>query len=192
MATMEVVVLIVAGLMVGFINTLAGGGSVISLSVLIMLGLPAGVANGTNRIAILLQTLAATSSFRQQKVLDSRKALVLGIPSAVGSFIGAKIAVDINEQVFEHAIAVILLFMLFIILAKPNRWLKSRQDLIERKVTVWQVILFFLMGIYGGFIHIGVGYFLLAGIVLGAGYDLVRANAIKVMIVLLYVPFALL
>lgn len=192
MSAAEVILLIFAGVMVGFINTLAGGGSIISLSVLIMLGLPAPVANGTNRIAIFLQTLAATSSFRQQKVLDSRKAFYLGIPSILGSLIGAQIAVDIDEKTFERAIAVILLLMMIVILAKPKRWLKGKEDLTGKKVNIWQVIVFFFIGIYGGFLHVGVGYFLLAGIVLGAGYDLVRANAIKVMIVLLYAPFTLL
>lgn len=192
MSAAEVILLIIAGVMVGFINTLAGGGSIISLSVLIMLGLPAPVANGTNRIAIFLQTLAATGSFRQQKVLDSKKALALGIPSILGSVLGAQIAVDINETTFERAIGVILLMMMFIILAKPKRWLKGREELTRKKVNIWQVIVFFFIGVYGGFIHAGVGYFLLAGIVLGAGYDLVRANAIKVMIVLLYAPFTLL
>ncbi|MCF8388676.1 MAG: TSUP family transporter, partial [Bacteroidales bacterium] len=64
-----VIILIVAGVFVGFINTLAGGGSVISLSVLMFLGLPPTVANGTNRIAILIQTFTAVSSFKKQKVL---------------------------------------------------------------------------------------------------------------------------
>lgn len=192
MGITEILILIIAGLMVGFINTLAGGGSVISLSVLIMLGLPAPVANGTNRIAIFLQTLAATGSFRQQKVLDWRKGLALGIPSVLGSLLGAQIAVDINEVVFERAMAVILIMMMVIILLRPKRWLSGVQELTEKKVSFWQILLFFFIGLYGGFIHVGVGYFLLAGIVMGAGYDLVRANAIKVMVVLLYVPFALL
>jgi len=63
--------------------------------------------------------------------------------------------------------------------------------MVERKVTVWQVILFFFIGVYGGFIHVGVGYFLLAGLVLGAGYELVKANAVKVLIILLYSPFTI-
>ena len=98
----EIVALIVAGLMVGFINTLAGGGSIISLSVLMVLGLPANVANGTNRIAIAVQTLTASGSFRQQKVLDTRKGIILGIPAVLGSIVGALIAVDINEDFFER------------------------------------------------------------------------------------------
>lgn len=191
MSWLEIVLLIISGVMVGFINTLAGGGSIISLSVLIFFGLPATVANGTNRIAISLQTLIATGSFKQQKVLDHKKGLILAIPAVIGSILGAKIAADINEVIFERAMAVIIIIMLFFILYKPQRWLIGKEDLIREKIKVWQVILFFFIGVYGGFIHIGVGYLLLGGIVLGVGYDLVKANAIKVLIVLLYTPFAL-
>ena len=192
MSILEIIVLIVSGALVGFINTLAGGGSIISLSVLMMLGLPATVANGTNRIAIAVQTLTAVSSFKQQKVLEVKKGISLAIPAIVGSVIGAWIAVDINEVIFEKAIAVVMILMLVFILYKPQSWIKERTDLTSKKLTFWQILIFFLIGIYGGFIHVGVGYFLLAGIVLGAGYELVKANAIKVLIVLLYTPFTLL
>ncbi len=191
MELFEILALIVTGLLVGFINTLAGGGSIISLSVLMMLGLPAPVANGTNRIAIAIQNIVAVSSFKQQKVLDGKKGIWLAIPAVAGSVIGAMIAADINEEVFEKAIAVVMLMMLVFIVYKPQKWIKERTDLVERKVTVWQVVVFFLIGVYGGFIQVGVGYFLLAGLVLGAGYELVKANAIKVLIVMLYSPFAI-
>ncbi len=187
----EIVALIVAGLMVGFINTLAGGGSIISLSVLMVLGLPANVANGTNRIAIAVQTLTASGSFRQQKVLDTRKGIILGIPAVLGSIVGALIAVDINEDFFEKAIAVVMLFMLVFIIYKPQKWLSARDELINKKTSVFQIILFFLIGIYGGFIHMGIGYFLLTALVFSIGYDLVKANAVKVFIVLLYTPVTL-
>lgn len=192
MAWNEVVILIIAGLMVGFINTLAGGGSIISLSVLMLLGLPAPMANGTNRIAIAIQTLTATTSFRQQKVLEIRKALMLAVPTVLGSLLGAWIAVDINENVFEKAIGIIMLVMLIFILFKPQKYIYGRADIIEKPLNWKSYTIFFLIGIYGGFIHMGVGYFLLAGIVVGAGYDLVKANAIKVFIVLCYTPFTLL
>jgi len=187
----EIVALIVAGILVGFINTLAGGGSVISLSLLLLLGLPANVANGTNRIGILMQNIAAVTSFKQQKVLDWKKGLWLAIPAIVGSVIGAWIAVDLNEEVIEKAIAVVMLMMMVFILVKPQRFIKERKDLINRKMTWVQVIIFFFIGMYGGFIQMGVGYFLIAGLVLSAGYELVKANAVKVLIVLVFTVFAL-
>jgi hypothetical protein len=192
MTWIEVVLLIVSGVLVGFINTLAGGGSIISLSILMFLGLPANVANGTNRIAIFIQNIAAVGSFRKQKVLDHKKGFWLAIPATIGSVIGALIAVDLNEAVIEKAIAIVMLMMMIVILYKPKRWLKGKKALQGKKVTVWQMILFFIIGVYGGFLHMGVGYALLAGIVLGAGYDLVKANAIKVFIILIWSPVILL
>jgi len=192
MNILEITALIVAGALVGFINTLAGGGSIISLSVLMMLGLPATVANGTNRIAIAVQNLTAVSSFKQQKVLEVKKGFFLAIPAIIGSIIGAWIAADINEVIFERAVAVVMLLMLVFIIYKPQNWIKERTNLTSKKISFGQVAIFFLIGIYGGFIQLGVGYFLLAGIVLSAGYELVKANAIKVLIVLLYTPFTIL
>ncbi len=191
MSIFEIIALISAGLLVGFINTLAGGGSIISLSVLMMLGLPATVANGTNHIAIAIQNLVAVLSFKQQKVLDTKKGIWLAIPTVVGSVIGAMIAADINEKIFEKVITTIMLLMLVFILYKPQIWVKERTELTEKKVSLLPVIIFFFIGIYGGFIQVGIGYFLLAGLVLGTGYELVKANAIKVLIVLLYSPFVI-
>jgi uncharacterized membrane protein YfcA len=191
MNTVEIIVLIVSGLLVGFINTLAGGGSIISLSILIMLGLPATVANGTNRIAVGLQNVVAVSSFKQQKVLSWKKGLYLSIPAILGSLLGAQIAVDINEQDFQIAVGIIMLIMLIFILFKPQKYIYGKAELADKPIN-WKVyVVFFLIGVYGGFIQMGVGYFLLAGILLGAGFDLVKANAIKVLIVLLYTPFTL-
>ena len=187
----EIMILIIAGLMVGFINTLAGGGSIISLSVLMVLGLPAPLANGTNRVAIAIQTFTATSSFKQQKVLPLRKSIYLSVPAVLGSLLGSWIAVDINEEIFEKAIGVIMLIMLIFILYKPQKYIYGRAEIMEKPLN-WKIyLIFFFIGIYGGFIHMGVGYFLLMGIVLGAGFDLVKANAIKVFIVMLYTPFTL-
>jgi len=192
MTYIEIIALIIAGITVGFINTLAGGGSIISLSVLMyLMGLPAGIANGTNRIAITLQTFTAVRSFKKQEVLEWRKGIKLGIPAVIGSIVGAFIAVDIDEKIFEKSMAVIMILMLGFIFYKPSIWLKGKQSLIDKKVGIWQIIIFFLIGIYGGFIHVGIGYLLLIAIVMGAGYDLVKANAIKVLIVFMYVPFSL-
>ncbi len=109
----------------------------------------------------------------------------------LGSIVGALIAVDINEDFFEKAIAVVMLFMLVFIIYKPQKWLSARDELIKKKTSVFQIILFFLIGIYGGFIHMGIGYFLLTALVFSIGYDLVKANAVKVFIVLLYTPVTL-
>ncbi|GAB4321058.1 MAG: sulfite exporter TauE/SafE family protein [Bacteroidales bacterium] len=192
MSWVEILLLVGSGILVGFINTLAGGGSIISLSVLMMLGLPANIANGTNRVAIFIQNIAATGSFKKQQVLDHRKGFWLALPAIAGSILGAWIATDLNEEIIGKAIAIVMLVMVFVILYKPQQWLKGKEELQQKPVSFLQGVLFFIIGIYGGFLHMGVGYALLAGIVLGAGYDLVKANAIKVFIILLWSPMILL
>lgn len=191
MSWIEGILLVVAGVAVGFINTLAGGGSAISLSVLMMLGLSPSMANGTNRIAVILQNVIASSSFKRQKVLDSKKSLLLSIPAVIGSLVGAWLAVDIDKDLFEKAIGFILLVMLFFMFYKPKSWIEENTEMVNKKLGWKQYLLFFFIGAYGGFIQVGVGYFLLAALVWGAGYELVKANAVKVFIVLMYMIFSI-
>ncbi|MFP4023514.1 MAG: sulfite exporter TauE/SafE family protein [Thiohalospira sp.] len=183
--------LIIAGFLVGVINTIAGSGTVITYSLFMMLGLPINYANGTIRLGVIMQTLVSTLNFKRHNMLDWKKGFKLALPVVIGSILGARIAVEINEAIFEKIMAVILLVMMFFIFYRPENWLKNQMHKIERKPAYVQLLLFFVIGAYGGFIHIGVGIFLLSALVLNAGYDLVKANAIKVMTVFLYSPFAL-
>ena len=182
---------IAAGFAAGFINTVAGSGSLITLPLLIMLGLPANVANGTNRVAILLQNVVGVRRFHTQKVLDFKRGLLLAIPAAIGAVIGAQIAAGLDEQLLRRTIGVLMVIMLIILIIRPKRWLEGTHGAIGEKPTVLQYLIFFAIGIYGGFIQIGVGLFLLAGLVLSAGYNLVWGNAVKLLIVLCFTIFAL-
>ncbi len=182
---------IAAGFGAGFINTLAGSGSLITLPLLIFIGLPANVANGTNRVGVLLQSLTAVDSFRRQQVLDLRGGLMLSVPATAGAVIGAQIAVNLNEQMMRLTIGALMVAMLIVIMVRPKRWLEGRPEAIQQRPGWGQIVIFFFIGVYGGFIQAGVGIFLLAGLVLGVGYDLVRANAVKVLIVLCFTLFAL-
>jgi len=182
---------IAAGFGAGFINTLAGSGSLITLPLLIFLGLPANVANGTNRVAILMQTVVAVGKFRSDKALDVRKGLLLAVPAIVGGVIGAQIAVNLNEHVMRQVIGGLMVVMLAVVLIRPKRWLVGRPEMMDRNPGWIQWLVFFGIGLYGGFIQAGVGIFLLAGLVLGAGFELVRANAVKNLIVMCFTLFAL-
>ena len=97
--------LIAVGFAVGFINTVAGGGSLLSLPVLIFLGLPPSVANGTNRVAIVIQTFIGVAGFRSKGVTTFPFNLYLGISALLGAIIGAQIAVDINGETFNKLLA---------------------------------------------------------------------------------------
>lgn len=182
---------VVAGFAAGYINTLAGSGSLITLSLLIFMGVPANVANGTNRVGILFQGLSSVTGFYRQDVMDTRGGLILSVPAVIGALLGAQTAVNLNETIMERTIGVLMLIMLVVIIVRPNRWLEGEREKFETFPSVFQLVSFFLIGIYGGFIQAGVGIFLLAGLVLGAGYNLVRANAVKMLINLIFTVFAL-
>ena len=173
----------VAGFVAGFINTLAGTGSLITLPVLILLGLPATVANGTNRLGVLTQTLVAVATFRNRSALDITGSWKLVLPAVVGSVIGARLAVDIDQRMMRNVIGVLMLVMLGIMLLKPERWIAEHASPRTPRLRI-EVPLFFAIGMYGGFLQAGVGIFLLAALVLGAGFNLVGANGVKNLIVL--------
>lgn len=180
-----------AGFLAGFINTLAGSGSLITLPMLIFAGLPANVANGTNRVAVLLQCVVAVRKFRQENILDLRRVIYLTIPAVLGAIIGAQIAADLDEQLMRRIIGVLMVIMLVAVIVRPRRWLEGKADALERRPGWKQHVIFLGIGLYGGFIQAGVGIFLLAGLVLSAGYELVRANAFKNFVVLCFTVFAL-
>jgi len=152
-------VVILGGFAAGFVNTLAGSGSLITLPLLIFIGLPANVANGTNRVAIFLESLVGINTFKRNNVLDLRGVFVLGIPAVVGSVLGAQIAVNLNEQLMRQAIGIIMILMLFIIILRPKRWLHGELEQIGGWPNWKQMAVFFFIGIYGGFIQAGVGIF---------------------------------
>lgn len=191
MTWIEITELVLLGIFVGFVNTLSGSGSLLTLPFLISLGLPANVANGTNRIAILMQNVVGVASFKKQKVFEFKEAVWLTIPAIIGAVIGASVAVKISDALMEKIIAGILVFMFLLLIFKPNMWLREQAKDLKTKPNFVQFIVLFFVGIYGGFIQAGVGLFLLAGLVLGAGFDLVKANAVKGFIILLYTVFAL-
>jgi uncharacterized membrane protein YfcA len=192
MTIVEAVFLILAGLLAGVINTFAGSGSLLTLPLLMFMGLSPATANGTNRIGVLIQNLVATRNFVNQKELLPKSEWPLIIPSLFGSLLGALIAVEINEDILNYFIGVLLIVMFFVILLKPSSWIKGKAGEVRTtKSKIINSILFFLIGIYGGFIQAGVGLFLLAGLVLSIGYNLIHANAVKVFIVLTFTAVAL-
>ncbi len=186
-----IITLIVAGFLVGVINTIAGSGTVITYSLFMMLGLPANLANGTIRLGVIMQTLASSTTFYLNGKLPVKRGLLLSIPVLIGTVAGASIATHINTQVFERILGVIFLAMLFFIFYNPDKWIKEQIEKTTSGFKLSHFLIFLAIGFYGGFIHIGVGVFLLSALVLSAGYDLVKANALKVFIVFVYSPVAL-
>lgn len=185
------IVIFLTGIGVGFINTLAGSGSLITLPLLIFLGMDAGVANGTNRIAILLQTLVGLLTFKKEKILDTKISFRLAIPVIAGAVPGAYLASQISGVYFEKVLGIIFIIMTAVIIFTPSNWNKSFREMGTSQVKPIQYSIFFLIGIYGGFIQAGVGIFMLFALVAGIGMDLIRANAVKLFLTFIFTPLAL-
>ena len=182
--------LMAGGLVAGFVNTVAGGGSVVTLPILIeVVGLPATIANGTNRIAILLQNVAGVSSFAKGGALEPRRVLPLLPALLLGAVVGAWAATQVSPLAMKRVFAGVIVLVALTVVIKPSRWLEGSE---RRLREPWRSLIFFGIGLYGGFVQAGVGFLLLAGLVLGSGFVLVRGNAAKVFLVLLYVPLTLL
>jgi hypothetical protein len=177
---------IIGGFAAGFINTLAGSGSIITLPILIFLGLPANVANGTNRVGALLQTLVSVATFVKRGDYNIRESLWLIFPAMLGSLGGAFIAVDLDEETMAYTIGVVMVLLLVPVMSRKEQWLKNTG--LDRKSVNkgWVVFVFSVLGAYGGFVQTGVGIFLLSAMVLLANYSIVHANVIKNVIVLCY------
>lgn len=181
--------LFAAGCVAGTLNVIAGGGSFLTLPILIFLGLPAGVANGTNRVAILLQSVGAVGSFKRHGVLDQRYLLWAALPSTVGAALGTWLALEISDRAFQQILAMLMVVITLASLWKPRPPAADPGAAPPRRLPLISAG-FFLAGIYGGFVQAGVGFVILAVITM-AGLDLVRGNAIKVLSILCYTALSL-
>ncbi len=188
---LHVLLLFGTGIAAGFLNTVAFGGSLLALPVLIFLGLPTAVANGTNRIAIFCQNFSAIVGFRRKGVSDFNYSILLAIPAVIGAVIGATIAVDIKDAVFNLILAVVMITMLVLTLINPTERLKDRIESKDTRSKIIAMVIFFFIGIYGGFIQAGVGLLVITALRLLTGIDLVRTNAIKVFVIFFYTVVAL-
>ena len=187
----DILILVGAGLFAGFVNTMAGGGSLLTLPLLIFLGLPPATANGTNRIAIMVSTSSATLGFRSKNINTFPLSIYLGIAAFFGALIGSRIAVEIDGLLFNKILAIIMIVVVVLMVFKPN----YKADLLQARTTgktlIWSMVAFFFIGIYGGFINAGIGFIIMLFLNYVNKLDLVRVNATKVTLVLIYTTAAL-
>lgn len=187
------ILILIIGIAAGFINTMAGGGSLLTMPMLIFLGLPSAVANGTNRIAIMVQNIVAVSNFKRNGFFDFKLGLMLAVPAILGSLIGANLAINLSDDIFNIILAIIMIIILILILFQPHKkYLGEKIGELSKKRKISLVIAFFFVGIYGGFIQGGVGFIIIATLSLITGMSLVRINSIKVMVVAMYTVSSLL
>lgn len=191
--------LFAVGLVAAVLNVVAGGGSFLTLPFLIFAGLPPTVANGTNRVAILIQNVGAVWSFDRHRVLDRGLAPWTALPSIAGAALGSWVALEVGDEAFRRSLAFLMVAVSLWTLWDPiGRRARRRGERtgaasageLGRRGRWLLAAGFFAVGVYGGYVQAGVGFLILAATTL-AGLDLVRGNALKVLVVLAYIPLSL-
>jgi uncharacterized membrane protein YfcA len=189
------IIALVGAFLAGCVNTLSGNGSAITLTILMeLLGLPPDVANGTNRVGVLGNSMAATLGFKKGGRLEMPKDKAkdmwqIVIIVTLGAILGIYLSLIISNEAYRKVFRYLLVVMLFIILIKPKRWLAAPEKVAQ--LSPWlSVPLFFALGIYGGFIQMGMGVFFLALMVLVARYEIIQANVVKALAVFVYTVIA--
>jgi len=192
MSLFDFALLIASGLTAGFINAVSGGGAMLTVPALIFIGLPPGVANGTNRVAVAIQNVAALAAYQRLGVTNHRLALSLALPAMLGSFVGALISIRLDDAQFRTILGMVMLLLIGPVLLESR--LHARAAALQQTLKEGWVLslVFFVLGVYGGFLQIGVGIFILVVLSAFGGMDLVLANSVKVTIVLCLTTLALL
>jgi hypothetical protein len=190
----QIGLILITGIIAGFLNTLGGGGSLLTMPMLIFLGLPAAEANGTNRIAIFVQNIVGVINFRRKGYFYPKIGLLLGIPAVLGSIYGARVAITISGELFEKILGVVMIVVLIIILTRPEkRFIKEIEGENWGIIRIIVAVLAFLgIGFYGGFMQAGVGFIIIVALTLITGMSLVKVNSLKVFIILIYTISSLL
>jgi uncharacterized membrane protein YfcA len=186
---LELPALAIAGLVAGTLNVVAGGGSFLTLPLLLFLGMPAATANGTNRVGVLAQNLGGVWGFHREGMLDLRWATRMSLPALAGAALGAFAALRVSDFAFTRILSMAMIAITLWSIWTHGQAPGSRQAGLPPHTRL-AAIGFFFVGLYGGFIQAGVGFFVLA-ITSAAGLDLVRGNAVKLWSVLLMTVLSL-
>ncbi|MCZ6830781.1 MAG: sulfite exporter TauE/SafE family protein [Gammaproteobacteria bacterium] len=189
----QLLLLALVGAVSGFINVMAGGGSLLTVPILLFMGIPGPVANGTNRIAILAQNLTAVVTFFRRGYSDFKLSLSLAACSIPGAVAGALVGARLDGVWFNRTIAAIMLgVMLVMWLDRGNAGATVPSTTPPRKRLWWGHLLMVGVGFYGGFIQLGVGFIIMPVLHRVLGFDLIHTNMHKVFIIGCYTPVALL
>jgi len=187
----QIFLLLTVGFLAGVINTLAGGGSIFTLPVLIFLGLPPNIANGTNRIAIVVQSMSGALGYKSKGVSTFPFNIYLGISASIGAILGAQIAIDLDGLLFNKILAIVMVVIGLLILIKSKNLNLKLPERLTGKYLIYSIIVFFFIGIYGGFINAGVGIVIMLFLNRVNHLSLIKTNATKVVIVFIYSTIAL-
>ena len=187
-------ILIIVGIVAGFLNVMAGGGSMLVLPIMVFMGIPGNVANGTNRIAMLAQNVTAATTFYKRGVSNFRLSISLGLCALPGALIGAYLGTQVDGKNFNIILAAVMIIVMAMMIFDSNDK-GGKESAGELKVSKNRFILghflMLLVGFWGGFIMAGVGFIMLAVMNKVMGIDLVSSNAHKVFIEISFTVFAL-
>jgi uncharacterized membrane protein YfcA len=188
LTSVQVLGLLLAGLASGFLNVVAGGGSLITVPLLIFLGLPETTANGTSRLAILVQSGTALLTFKRAGQLDHALLLRFAPPTLLGALLGAAVAARLPDAGFRSLLGVVMLGCAVLVVMRTTP-AADRSEPRLSALRVWPLLL--AIGLYGGLVQAGVGYLVLAGLTFVLGLGLQAANVMKTALIALYTPLAL-
>lgn len=181
-------ILLAAGVLSGFVNTMAGGGSLLTLPALMLLGLPADMANGTNRLSVVSQSLSGVIFFHREGKLHTGAFLPIALPTIAGALAGAGVAAIAPPSILKPILLGTMVVMAFLMILKPDIMFAKEEGEEPRSPLKHapSMLGLFAAGLYGGFVQAGVGFVLLA--VLGGQmrYDALRANALKLLCTLFF------
>lgn len=187
----ELLLLVVAGFASGWVNVIAGGGSLLTVPVMVFMGLPGPVANGTNRVAIIAQSVTAIGAFRSKGFSDFRLSATLSLAASVGAYFGAKMGVSLDGVWFNRTVAVVMIAVMILMAAGEDKTRPRPDASAKAKNLLAGHALMIGAGFWGGFIQIGVGFLMMPILYRVMGLDLVRVNMHKVFIALVFTSVAL-
>ena len=192
MGAAEYIFFAIIGVAAGFINVVAGGGSMLTVPALVLLGVPGPVANGTNRIAIIAQTVTATATFHRRGVKDVRLSLILAACLLPGAIVGAYCGTHIDGVWFNRLLAGVMIAVMVTmgLESRIKRNAGKTGEQLERPLQTCALMV--LVGFYGGIIHIGIGFLIMLVLHRVGRLNLVRVNMLKMATVIPYTIVALL
>jgi uncharacterized membrane protein YfcA len=179
-----VVGLFLAATVAGAVNSVAGGGSLISFPALVAAGQPAILANATNTAALWPGSVASAVAYRRQTSLYRGLLPALLVPSIVGGLLGAFVLVSTPPDLFDRVVPFLVLFatLLFAARGRISRWTGQAPGVDEhvtRAGRVWGFLFQLLVATYGGYFGAGIGILMLASLGLMGLRDIHRMNALK-------------
>jgi len=178
------IILAVVGAIAGFLNVLAGGGSALTIPLMIFLGYDATVANGSNRIAIQVEALTAVTAFKKQNHSDFPLSLRLSLMTLPGGILGAFYAVKIDDALFTKILGVVMVLIIITLMFPKAQVIEHAKNHKWKNWLSWPVM--FAVGFYGGFIQAGVGFVIMSVLLHLYNMDLIKINMHKVFIVMVF------